>query len=89
MSTTVLAVAAGTWGVAMAVAPVLQIRRILAQGSSRDVSLGYLIVLLVGFVLWFAYGTALENYALIVPNAIAFCVVGTTIAVALHYRRAA
>lgn len=86
--TTGLAVIAATWGVAMAVAPVLQIRRILQRRSSDDVSLGYLTVLLVGFVLWFAYGTAIENYALIVPNAIAFLVGSITIAIALRFRRA-
>ena len=86
MVTTALAVAAGTWGVAMAVAPLLQVRRILRRRSSHDVSLGYLVVLLVGFVLWVAYGVSLRNPALIVPNAIAFAVGATTIAVALRFR---
>lgn len=84
-----LAVIAATWGVAMAVAPILQIRRILERRSSDDVSLGYLVVLLVGFVLWFAYGAAIRNYALIVPNVIAFCVAAATIGVALRFRRPA
>jgi uncharacterized protein with PQ loop repeat len=70
----------------MAVAPLLQIRRILRRRSSHDVSLGYLLVLLVGFVLWVAYGVSLRNPALIVPNTIAFCVGATTIAIALRFR---
>ena len=44
-------------------------------------------MLVVGFVLWFAYGVALHNWALIIPNTIAFLVGSTTIAVARHYRR--
>ena len=42
----------------MAVSPVLQIRKIVQHRSSRGVSLGYMIVLLIGFVLWFAYGVS-------------------------------
>jgi uncharacterized protein with PQ loop repeat len=84
--TTALAVAAATWGVAMALAPLLQIRAIRAHGSSRGVSVGYQQVLLVGFVLWLAYGIAIRNYALIVPNTIAAVVSATTIAVAHRFR---
>ena len=84
--TTALAVAAGAWGVAMAVAPALQIRKILRLQSSRDVSIGYLLVLVVGFVLWIAYGAALGNLALIVPNSVALCVGLLTINVAHRYR---
>ena len=84
--TTALAVAAATWGVAMAVSPLLQIRRIRRLGSSRDVSLGAYGVLIVGFVLWIAYGIALGNAALIVPNTVALAVAAATVAVALRYR---
>jgi len=34
-----------------------------------------------------AYGVALENLALIIPNTFAFITRATTIAVARHYRR--
>jgi uncharacterized protein with PQ loop repeat len=44
-----------SWGVLMGIAPVLQIRRMLREQSSRDVSLGYFMVLLTGFLLWIAY----------------------------------
>jgi len=88
MLTTVLAAVAATWGVAMAVSPLLQIRAMHRSRSSRDVSVGYFAVLVVGFVLWIAYGVALGNLALIVPNSVALCVGGATIAVALWHRRA-
>jgi MtN3 and saliva related transmembrane protein len=85
--TTLLAVAAASWGVAMALAPLLQVRAIRAAGHSGSVSVGYQQILLVGFGLWLAYGIALENWALIVPNTIAAVVSLTTILVARHYRR--
>ena len=86
MSTTYLAVAAATWGVAMALSPVLQMRAILATRSSRSVSVAYQQVLLVGFLLWLAYGIAIENAALIVPNTIAAVVSAATIVVAKRFR---
>ena len=85
-STTALALAASAWGVAMAVSPLLQIRAILAHRSSRGVSAGYQSVLLVGFALWLSYGIALANWALIVPNTVAFVVSASTIAVTRRFR---
>jgi MtN3 and saliva related transmembrane protein len=87
-TTTVLAVIASSWGIAMALAPTLQIRHMIVARSSSGISIPYLTVLLVGFALWFAYGIALENFAIIIPNTIAFVVGASTIAVARHYRRA-
>jgi MtN3 and saliva related transmembrane protein len=82
-----LAVTAATWAIAMAVGPLLQIRKIVQVRSSRGVSITYFLVLLVGFVLWLAYGLAAANLALIVPNTVALVVIAATIVVALRYRR--
>jgi MtN3 and saliva related transmembrane protein len=82
----VLGFAAAFWGIVMAVSPALQIRRMFQHRSSREVSVAYFWVLLVGFALWVAYGISIENWYLIVPNAVAFTVCTTTIAVALRYR---
>ena len=84
---TVLAFAAAGWGIAMAVSPVLQIRKIIQHRSSHGVSLAYMSVLFVGFLLWLAYGISLGNWALIVPNVIAALVIATTMVVARRYRR--
>jgi MtN3 and saliva related transmembrane protein len=84
--TTYLAFAAASWGVAMALSPLLQIRAIRAAGSSEAVSIAYQQVLLVGFLLWLAYGIAIENVAIIVPNIIATVVSVTTIVVVLRFR---
>ena len=86
MLETVLGVAAAFWGIMMAISPGLQIRKMLQHRSSREVSVAYFWVLLVGFALWIAYGISIENWYLIVPNAVAFTVCATTIAVALRYR---
>jgi MtN3 and saliva related transmembrane protein len=87
MLASVLAVCAGAWGVAMALSPpLLQIRRIIAERSSRDVSIGYYVVLLIGFALWLAYGIAIGNVPLIVTNVVAFSVGCVTVAVALRHR---
>ena len=83
-----LAIAAATWAIAMALGPLLQIRKIIRHQSARTISIGYFIVLLVGFLLWTAYGVAADNYALIIPNAVAAVVITVTIAVSLRYRRA-
>ena len=88
MTSTYLAIAAATWGVAMALSPLLQIRAILAHRSARAVSVAYQQVLLVGFLLWLSYGIALHNYALIVPNTIAAIVSAVTIVVARRFRGA-
>ena len=84
---TVLAISAATWGIAMAVSPVLQIRKIVHHRSSHGVSVGYMSVLFVGFLLWLAYGIALGNWAMIVPNIVAAIVIVATMAVTVHYRR--
>ncbi len=78
--------AAATWGVLMALSPLLQMRRMLERRSSADVSIAYLGVLQIGFALWIAYGLALANAALIVPNTVAFAIGVATIVVALRYR---
>jgi MtN3 and saliva related transmembrane protein len=86
MLETVLGTAAAFWGILMAVSPALQIRKMLVHRSSREVSIEYFGVLLVGFVLWVAYGLTIENWYLVVPNAVAFTVCTATIAVALRFR---
>jgi uncharacterized protein with PQ loop repeat len=87
MAVSVLAASASAWGVLMGFAPVLQIRRMLRQRSSREVSLGYFAILLAGFLLWISYGIAAGNVWLVVPNSIALLVGLTTVAVAFWLRR--
>ncbi len=81
-----LGLMAASWGVLMAVSPILQVRRILERHSSADVSIGYLAVLEIGFLLWIVYGLTLGNPVIWVPNTVA-CTTGlATIVVALRFR---
>ena len=86
MLSTVLGVTAATWAVAMALGPILQIREIRRRQSSAGISIGYLLVLIVGFVLWLAYGAASGDLPLIVPNVLATLVMAVTIGIVLRYR---
>jgi len=89
MNQTILAVAASSAGVLMGFAPVLQIRRMLRERSSAQVSVGYFLILLAGFLLWIGYGVSLRNPALIVPNCVALLITATVITVAVRLRRRA
>jgi MtN3 and saliva related transmembrane protein len=80
------AVAASSWAVLMGIAPILQIRRMLRERSSRDVSLGYFAILLIGFLLWIAYGVAAGLPALIIPYSVALLVVTALMIVAVRLR---
>ena len=88
MATTLAFVASG-WGIAMALSPVLQIRRMIELRSSHGVSLGYPCVLFVGFLLWLAYGISIDNVAIIIPNIVAAIVIVLMMAVVFRYRDAA
>jgi MtN3 and saliva related transmembrane protein len=85
-SETLLAFVASSYGVVMAVSPMLQIRAILLSRDSSSVSAGYQRVLLVGFLLWLSYGIASDNWAIIVPNVVAAVVSAVTILVTVRYR---
>ena len=86
LAVNMLAIAAATSGVLMGLSPVLQIRRMLAERSSRGTSLGYFVILLIGFLLWLAYGISIKNAALIVPNCIGLVTGAVTMVVALRLR---
>ena len=86
MLPTALGIAAASWAVVMALAPILQIREIVRRRSSEGLSVGYLLVLLVGFGLWAAYGLASGSVPLVVPNAVALAVMSVTIGIAIRYR---
>ena len=83
---TALAFVASSYGILMAISPMLQIRAIMLTQSSAGVSAGYQRVLLVGFLLWLAYGIASDNWAIIIPNVVAAIVSVLTIVVTLRYR---
>jgi MtN3 and saliva related transmembrane protein len=87
MSLAVLETTAAAWGVVMAVSPVLQVRRMLLTRSAEDVSTGYFLLLIPGFLLWVAYGIASGDLFLAIPNAIAAIVAVALLGVAITLRR--
>ncbi len=89
MNETALGVVAASSGVIMALSPVMQIRRMIRLRSSRDVSIGYLVIIVIGFSIWITYGVAIGNAALIVSNSVALLVGAITVVIALHFRRVA
>ena len=83
----VLGLAAEAWGVVMAIAPVLQIHRMLRTRSADDVSLGYFALLIPGFLLWVFYGWSRHDWPLVIPNTVATAMALVTIAVATRLKR--
>lgn len=87
MSVGALTAVVAVYGVLMALAPALQVRRIRSESSARGVSLGYAWVLWVGFCIWLAYGLVEEDVPLILTNAVNVVVTGLMILVATRMRR--
>jgi uncharacterized protein with PQ loop repeat len=83
----VLAVLATIAGLAMAVSPTLQIRRMRRTRSSNDVSLLYLGLLSLGFVVWISYGASIQNWVIAGTNTASLLFMTVTILIALRYRR--
>jgi len=80
-------IVAGLYGVMMSLAPTLQARRMRLRRSSADVSIVYLVVLEVGFVLYLCYGLSIGNRVLIATNSVSIAATSLTLAVAAKYRR--
>ena len=79
---------ASSMGVAMALAPLFQVRRVLARGQADDVSLAFLGVIAVGSTCWCAYGISTGDPFLIIPNTLGVITnVGTLLVVRRYQRR--
>lgn len=87
MAESILAAAASSWAVLMGLAPLLQIRRMLHERSSGQISVGYFTILVIGFLLWIAYGASARIMALVIPNIVSLSVGTAVIIVALRLRR--
>lgn len=84
--TSLLAVSATSWGVLMALAPLLQVRLIIRRRSSSGVSTGWPAILLVGFVLWLGYGLSRGDAPLIISNTLNCVVTSFALTVIVRYR---
>ncbi|WP_217924083.1 SemiSWEET family sugar transporter [Miltoncostaea oceani] len=83
-----LAATVSVYGVIMALAPGLQVRRMRQERSARGVSIGYAVVLWIGFCIWLAYGLAEGDTPLILANMVNVLVTGVMIGFAVRVRRA-
>lgn len=74
-------------GSMLAIAPALQIHRMLRTRSAGDVSLGCFALLIPGFLLRSFYGLSRHDWPLVIPNTVATAVAVVTIAVAARLKR--
>lgn len=77
------------WGLVMAASPLLQARVIVKNRRSGGISVGWIGILLVGFLLWICYGLAIGSYPLILTNIASCLAYGITLLIVLRYRRPA
>ncbi len=77
---------ASIMGVGMALAPLLQARRILARRGAEDVSQLFLWVIVVGTCAWTAYGVVKPDWFVAVPNLLGVATNLTTVMLVRRYR---
>jgi uncharacterized protein with PQ loop repeat len=71
----------------MSLAPLLQVRVIVRERDSRGTSLGWVLILLVGFVLWLAYGVVNRDLPITITNVVAVVVTSTLVIARRIYGR--
>jgi uncharacterized protein with PQ loop repeat len=81
-----LALLATTYGMAAAVAVLLQAKQLLASRRSCDVSARFFAVYAGGYGIWLAYGLSIGSLPLIVVDAIGLVCGTATLAIALSLR---
>ena len=79
---------ASVMGVAMSLAPLFQVRRILEREQADDISQTFLVVIAVGATCWCAYGISTGDPYLIIPNTVGVITnVGTLLVVRRYQQR--
>ncbi len=76
-------------GIGMALAPLLQVRRILVRRHAGDISQMFMWVIVVGAACWTAYGLVKPDWYLAVPNLVAVFTNLGTVLLARHFVRLA
>lgn len=77
------------YGIGGALSSLLQVRRMLQTGSSKDVSIPYFIISSGGYLIWLAYGIVAQDVALIIVDAIGICVSSITLTTIVTLRHKA
>ena len=79
---------ASVMGVAMSLAPLFQVRRVLEREQADDISQAFLVVIAVGATCWCAYGISTGDPYLIIPNTVGVITnVGTLLVVRRFQQR--
>jgi uncharacterized protein with PQ loop repeat len=79
---------ASVMGVAMSLAPLFQVRRVLQREQADDVSQLFLLIIVAGASAWCAYGWATGDPYLIIPNTVGVITNVATLLVVRRYQRA-
>jgi MtN3 and saliva related transmembrane protein len=83
---TLLALIATAYGVFGAASSLLEAARLLRSGRSDEISLGFLGVLLGGYLVWLLYGIATGDMPLIITDAVGLVCSTITLSIALRLR---
>ena len=81
-----LAILAGGMGAMMAASPIFQLRLIIKQRHSDDVSIAFLAIIVAGACAWTAYGIDTVNWVLIIPNSLGIICASATIITARRFK---
>jgi uncharacterized protein with PQ loop repeat len=84
--TSLVAALAIAYGVAAALAILLQARQMLARGGSCEVSARFLATYVGGYAIWLLYGLSLGDSPIVVVDAVGLVCGTITLAVALRLR---
>jgi MtN3 and saliva related transmembrane protein len=85
-TTQLLGAAATLYGLGGALSVLLQARRMLARGTSGDVSVRFFAVYVGGFAVWLLYGIGIGDAPVVVVHAVGLVCGAVTLAVALGLR---
>ena len=86
-ATQFLAIATTIFGSIMGMAYLPQAYRIFKRKSSEDISIILFSTLAIGITLWLLYGLAIDNYPLIIANAVSLFGTWSVIILTLRYRK--
>jgi uncharacterized protein with PQ loop repeat len=86
ISSQLLGLAATSYGVAAALAALLQTRQMLARRASCDVSARFFAAYVGGYLIWLLYGLNVGSVPLIVVDTVGLLCGGLTLAVTLSLR---
>jgi uncharacterized protein with PQ loop repeat len=85
-ATQFLAPIVGTFGVVMGIAPLMQVLRVVRRGSSDDIALVPLFIVVIGTMLWLSYGVASSDPTLVVANIVGTLVNAFVLMTVLRFR---